>query len=182
MKLERLAYLMVIAFLVGGMSWLVVRQTSAKTESAEASGAAGDATQAQTGEDEYVGVASPDFSPREVTERQVAALRDAASEPERIRECFALAAPSNREQTGPVERFAEMVMQEPYRTLVVAPQCTIGEAIVEGRLAAVLVTAAETDQEPRVFRFVLEKQQTPPYQDCWMTVAVQSVELVETDQ
>lgn len=127
--------------------------------------------------DEYTDVASPSFSPEKVVDIQIQAMRAAVESPERIRDCFALASPSNREMTGPIDRFASMVMTGPYSSLAKAPDFQVGSAVLEGDYAAVLVTTMPEPGVPNAFRFVLEKQQLPPYKDCWMTVAVEYVEV-----
>ncbi|GAB5405492.1 MAG: hypothetical protein Aurels2KO_37230 [Aureliella sp.] len=125
--------------------------------------------------DLYVGVASADMTPEEVVGKQVQSIRDAVDSPESIRECFALASPGNRKLTGPVERFADMVMTEPYAILAKAPEIQVGTAVTEDEYAAVLVTAVAETGVPAAFRFILERQALAPYEGCWMTVAVEVV-------
>lgn len=128
---------------------------------------------------------SPDWLPREVIQRQVAAMIASTTDPTAIADCFALASPSNRLVTGPLERFAAMVAGPNYRPLLEARTFTVGEAIVEDRFAAVLVTLMTYKDEPYAYRFFLSRQTGEAtlgnpnplgqYKDCWMTDGVARV-------
>lgn len=171
MTRERSIFVLLVCFLVGASGWLTVRRDRVET-------ARGSAIARQTSnDDEYAGVASPSLSPEQVVDIQIQSMRAAVESPEQIRDCFALASPGNREVTGPIDRFASMVMTGQYSSLARAPDFQIGSAVLEGDYAAVLVTTMSEPGVPNAFRFVLEKQHLSPYQDCWMTVAVENIEV-----
>jgi hypothetical protein len=52
----------------------------------------------------------------------------------------------------------------------------VGQAVIRGGQATVLVTVLDQKRTPHVFRFFLSKQTDPLYLDCWMTDAVILVE------
>lgn len=122
-------------------------------------------------------VANPNLLPEEVVERQITALQASNATPDELKICYALAAPSNRQVTGPYENFAAMVSQSPYDRLITATTWQMGSTTIEGDFAATLVTTMNPDGAPAAFRFVMEKQAEEPYSNCWMTIAVQYVEL-----
>lgn len=188
---ERLFFCCIICFLVGCVGWLFVRTRGftpmideVAIERMEDLQTGGGFTGAGGNGSELTGakfngeeVASADLLPEEVVELQVTALQAARLSPDELKVCFALAAPSNREITGPFENFAQMVSTSPYDRLINAASWQIGSTIVEGDFAAALVTTIDGDGKPDAFRFVLEKQKEEPYTNCWMTIGVQYVEV-----
>lgn len=128
---------------------------------------------------------NPEWLPREVVKRQVEAMVASTTDPTAIADCFALASPSNRLLTGPLERFAAMVAGPNYRPLLEARTFSVGEAIVQDRYAAVLVTLMTYEDEPFAFRFFLSQQtgeetignsnSKSQFEDCWMTDGVTRV-------
>ena len=128
---------------------------------------------------------NPEWLPREVVQRQVEAMIASNSDPTAIADCFALASPSNRLVTGPLERFAAMVAGPNYRPLLEARTFSVGEAIVQDRYAAVLVTLMTYQDEPYAFRFFLSQQtgettngksnSISQFEDCWLTDGVTRV-------
>lgn len=171
MKRKRVVYICLLCFLVGAGGWLAVSRILSVQSAASVTPLTSDQP------DPYVGIARDDLTPETVVRRQVEAIRASVASPERIRECFAFASPGNRAMTGPVERFAEMVMSEPYTSLAKDPEFQVGTAIVEGDFSAVLVTVVSESGTPSAYRFMLERQSVPPYENCWMTVAVDSVDV-----
>lgn len=156
--------------MAGCFIWLCVRETASN-----ASGQLEEVTREVAEHFEDPHVASPSLSPIEVVRMQVESLRATRHDPSALRVCYGLAAPSNREQTGPFEKFAQMVAESPYDALGAAESWQVGGATLEGDFAAALVTTIAADGTPNAFRFVLEKQSIDPFEDCWMTVAVQFV-------
>jgi hypothetical protein len=59
----------------------------------------------------------PEFTPEQVVTKQIESMRAAVLDPDRLRECYSLAAPSNRAVTGPFERFSALVSSAPYDQL-----------------------------------------------------------------
>lgn len=131
---------------------------------------------------------NPEWSPEEVVQRQMEALIASNTDPEAIANCFALASPSNRLVTGPLERFAAMVAGPNYRALLEARTFLVGKAIQQDRFAAVLVTLMTHEGQPYAYRFLLSQQTGElagstdstgddhnRWQDCWMTDGVSRV-------
>lgn len=114
----------------------------------------------------------PSMSPADVVRTQLAALRAFRTDPDAILRCFALASPENRSVTGPVERFAAMVAGPGYRALLLQNGVMVGDPVVRGDRATLLVTVMDEADEPQIFRFFLSKQQQGPERGCWMTDAV----------
>ncbi|QDT01330.1 DUF4864 domain-containing protein [Adhaeretor mobilis] len=139
----------------------------------------------------------PEWSPADVVQQQMESLTASRTDPLAIRNCFALASPSNRMATGPLERFAAMASGPGYRPLIDARSYLVGDAVMRDHSAAVLVTLITHDGEPFSYRFFLSQQPpvmkgsapkesspdisggTPstadgpqPNADCWMTDGV----------
>lgn len=201
MMRKRVFFICVIFFFGGGLGWLFVREHKVSAEESEISPDTvssglqmlfGNTRAPQMAHDDLLSssgspleasfreIANPSMTPAEVVQLQVDSIRESLEKPERIGDCFALAAPSNRAETGPMQRFARMVHVEPYSHLATSSQVAIGAPVLEGDFAAVLVTAMSNEALPHAYRFVLEKQSSEPFAECWMTVSVQYVEVVSS--
>lgn len=117
-------------------------------------------------------IAKPSLAPEEVVRQQVDSMRASTTAPSELVTCFSLASPSNRELTGPYERFAKLVSTEPYRQIGVCREYQIGQAVVEGNGASVVVSVLSEFGSGLAFQFLLTKQSYPPYRDCWMADGV----------
>jgi hypothetical protein len=115
---------------------------------------------------------SPDFSPKEVVEFQLAGLADPAPNGIGILQCFCFASPANRAATGPLERFGAMVRQGEFACLAAPEAKLVGKPRISGPLARLLVTVVDSEQRLRAFTFILSRQASEPFKDCWMTEAV----------
>lgn len=177
---ERLVFCCTILFLAGCLFWMVFRERSKLlVDGTPEVHQVDQASETQ----QYNGIEVADYKllPEEVVRLQVEALQAARVSPSQLEVCFALAAPSNRKVTGPFKKFAMMVSQSPYDRLITATSWQMGSTIVEGDYAAALVTTMDSSDAPAAFRFVLEKQKDEPYTNCWMTIAVQFVEVASVD-
>ncbi|MEO8268488.1 MAG: hypothetical protein ABI557_02135, partial [Aureliella sp.] len=114
----------------------------------------------------------PSLTPEDVVREQVESLRGGVANSEALMTCFSFASPSNRELTGPFQRFAKLVNAEPYRQIGVCREYQIGRAMFEGSAAHVLVSILSDDGQGLAFEFLLSKQSNSPYRDCWMTDGV----------
>jgi hypothetical protein len=117
---------------------------------------------------------NPALSPLEVVQIQVEAMQanDDPTPDSGIRTAFRFASPSNRESTGPLARFIELVKNPQYRALLDAQQVEYGETDIQGETAMQPVMVINTEGEPVVYLFALSRQAEAPYEDCWMTDAV----------
>jgi hypothetical protein len=121
-------------------------------------------------------IAHPELSPEDVVRLQVQALNASKRDPQQMTICYSLASPSNRMMTGPLARFSQMAVSEPYHYLADADDWQVGTAVIEDRLAMVLVSVTGVHGEAFAYRFYLSRQAQAPFEGCWMT---ESVELLD---
>ncbi len=86
---------------------------------------------------------------------------------------FAFASPGNREVTGPLARFIELVKNPLYRPLLNHRRAERGLLKTVGNSAQQKVTLYDKDGRRALFLFTLSKQTDGPYKDCWMTDGVE---------
>jgi len=125
---------------------------------------------------------SPDLTPRDVVEAQLAALK-ANDEPEAdagIRAAFRFASPENKRTTGPVERFIEMVKNPLYAPLLHHRAAVLSETTQKGDLARIKVTLIAADGGEAAFVWILERVSAEACANCWMTSTVMRVESKES--
>lgn len=114
------------------------------------------------------------LDPREVVSTQVAALAECQTNPDALRQVYTLAAPANKAVTGPIQRFAAMLVNPTYRPLVERRHAIVGQAVVHEPWATVMVTTIDHEHGVRVFHFYLERQTEGPDAGCWMTFGVKA--------
>ncbi len=122
---------------------------------------------------------TPNLTPRQVVEAQLAAMQH-NDEPEPdagIRTAFRFASPSNRETTGPVERFIEMVKQPGYDALLNHRQSSLSPTTQKGDQARIKVHLIDAKGKESAFVWILSKQTVSPYKGCWMTDSVFRVDI-----
>jgi hypothetical protein len=112
------------------------------------------------------------LQPADVVQIQLRGLSHPGKDAVGILQCFVFASPGNRSATGPLDRFGQMVRQEPFACLGDARATLIGTPQIDDRFAKLLVTVVDQRQQLRAFTFILFKQQGGPFADCWMTEAV----------
>jgi hypothetical protein len=112
------------------------------------------------------------LAPEDVVRLQVDALGRFRDDPAAILQCYCLASPENRRVTGPLQRFAAMVLDADYRPLVMQEDALVGTPIVRGDRAAVLTTVVGADREISIYCFYLSKQTGAAHRGCWMTDSV----------
>ena len=122
---------------------------------------------------------SPDLSPKEVVRLQVEALgaNDEPFEDAGIEAAFNFASPANKRATGPLRRFRRLFDTSTYGPMVDHEGATYSEVKVEGDGARVGVILETGDGDRVGYLFQLSRQSRPPYDDCWMTDAVQRVSI-----
>lgn len=126
-----------------------------------------------------VRIPQPHYSPAEVVALQIESMRESTGSLDRLTTCYSLASPENREVTGPIKRFAEMIMMPPYDRLAGCQAWQVGRPVIDQNYAAVLVSTISSDGSGVAFRFLLRLHTEPPYGGCWLTEAVQV--LAKTD-
>lgn len=89
-----------------------------------------------------------------------------------IETTFRFASPSNRANTGPLQRFSKMVKSHPYGDMVDHRQSDIGEVVFVGDKAYFLVQLVARSGRAVAYAFRLSQQSDGEYQGMWMTDAV----------
>ena len=117
----------------------------------------------------------PSLSPQQVVQIQLEALRTNGADDAGIARVFSFASPGNRRQTGPLEQFALMLRQGPYRVMFDYVNDEYAPIEVRGRVARQVVTLFDADHVGHIFMFQLSRQSAVPYTDCRMTDAVTPV-------
>ncbi len=114
----------------------------------------------------------PSLSPRDVVGIQLTAFQNNDAFDAGIEIAFRFASPQNRTVTGPLSRFATMVKAPAYRIMLFHDRAEYAPTVVRGNIAVQRV-ALYQDDRVIVFDFVMRRQTSEPYLDCWMTEAVQ---------
>jgi hypothetical protein len=113
-----------------------------------------------------------DLLPREVVELQVEALAKCQTSEHALRQVYALASTDNKEATGPIARFAAMLLSPTFKPLVEQHRAVLGKAVVHGDMAAVTVTVADQNFDCHTYRFYLAREIDDPNRNCWTTYGV----------
>jgi Domain of unknown function (DUF4864) len=85
---------------------------------------------------------------------------------------FEFASPANREETGPLERFALMIKNPDYRPMLGFRSASRGPIQIDGNHARQRVVLVGRDGSEVTYMFLLSKQADGPYAHCWMTDGV----------
>ena len=161
---------LVASFLFGITCWLTFivffRGSAVKVDQGISSG------QSQIEDEVDASIPRPTLSPADVVTLQVNSIRDAIVDPTKLKVCYSLASPENRKHTGPLRRFAEIVMLPPYDRLAKCVDWQVGGAVIENDLAAVLVSTISQDGGVSGFRFILQRHDSS-MRNCWLTEGVQ---------
>ena len=110
--------------------------------------------------------------PAEVIRIQVSALRDNSVSNDGIKRTFEFASPRNKAQTGPLERFVQMVLSPPYRPLVNHAKASYSRIESTEDLASQRVTVTNESGKATSYQWALSRQRDPEFLGCWMTDAV----------
>ena len=85
---------------------------------------------------------------------------------------FNFASPQNKRNTGPLEKFTQMLTGGVYGAMVQHRQSEFSELVLQGNTAYQFVRLTTGDGSVTVFAFRLSKQIDGQYQGMWMTDAV----------
>lgn len=115
---------------------------------------------------------SPDLLPQQVVAIQLKALYDNDETNTGIAVTFNFAAPGNKAYTGPLDRFIQLVKNPVYAPLLNFKKCEVNKIHIEGDQAQQIVIITDRHGKKAAYLFSLSKQQSGPYQHCWMTDSV----------
>ena len=115
---------------------------------------------------------NPDLSPEEVVKIQVTALQNNDEEDTGIKTTFKFASLQNRQITGPLARFRELVREKAYRPLLNHKLAEYDPIEIDGDTATQRVTITAKNGQATVYMFTLSKQKNPSCEGCWMTDSV----------
>ena len=117
---------------------------------------------------------NPDITPEEVVRIQLAALmeNDAPDRDFGIRQTWAFAHPDNRQVTGPIDRFIEMIKKPAYAPLINHRRHTVTEQNVATSWVQFKVMMEDEGGRVLAFAWVVKKVEGGIFDNCWMTSAV----------
>ena len=117
---------------------------------------------------------TPSLSASEVVTIVLNALQhnDDPSPDAGIATTFEFASPANREETGPLPRFALMIKNTPYKVMLGFRSAKKGRLEIDGDHAKQRVVIVGRDGSQATYIFLLSKQADGPYANCWMTDGV----------
>ena len=116
----------------------------------------------------------PALSPQEVVQINFLALQqnDSPDSDHGVEIAWNFASPTNKENTGPIERFSIMVHNETFRPLLDSRAFEIRSHFQKETEAEFMVIIEDSKGEVHSFMVSLSLQKYPPYDNCWMIDAV----------
>lgn len=116
----------------------------------------------------------PALSAQEVVQINFLALQqnDSPESDHGIGIAWNFASPTNKENTGPIERFSIMVHNEAFRPLLNSKAFEIRAHFEKETEAEFLVMIEDNEGEVHSYMVSLSLQKYPPYDNCWMIDAV----------
>jgi hypothetical protein len=120
---------------------------------------------------------SPSLAPADVVNLQLQALQhnDDPAPNAGIAKVFRFASPANKEVTGPLAHFEQIVRSPAYAVMINARSSQITKTNIEGNRAEVTVIIVSNVGGQSGFTFILSKQSDGDFRDCWMTDSVLQV-------
>jgi hypothetical protein len=114
----------------------------------------------------------PELLPEEVVAIQMRALQLNDDADRGIAVVFRFASPQNRQSTGPLSRFSSMIKNGPYAPMLNYVSATFEDPLVRGDEAMQRVSVTGADGLVVDYVFLLSRQPSDPYANCWMTDGV----------
>lgn len=123
----------------------------------------------------------PDLTPEQVVQYQVSALQhnDDPKSDAGIERVFRFASPSNKQVTGPLEKFVQIVKSPAYSPMLNNASSSIVGSEQKDNQAKVTVKVVAADGSHVTYVFVLSKQSEGEFNNCWMTDGVAPLKLSE---
>ena len=120
----------------------------------------------------------PELSPEQVVQYQVTAFQH-NNEPQSdagIQRAFRFASPANKQVTGPLENFVQIVKSPVYSPMLNNRSSLIVGSQVQDDEAKIAVKVIAADGRQVTYVFALSKQADGEFNNCWMTDAVAPLE------
>ena len=117
-------------------------------------------------------VPNPALAPDQVVKIQLEALKNNDSSDRGIEVVFRFASPSNKQNTGPLDRFSRMIKEPLYSPMLNHRSVEYDPVQIVGREAKQRVTLVDRRGNTISYVFYLSKQSDASCRDCWMTDAV----------
>jgi hypothetical protein len=116
----------------------------------------------------------PELSPERVVQYQADALQhnDEPKVDAGIERAFRFASPSNKQMTGPLEKFVQIVKSPAYSAMLNSVSSSIVGSEVKDDQARFTVHFVAADGRQVTYIFVLSKQNEGEFNNCWMTDGV----------
>ena len=120
----------------------------------------------------------PNMSPEQVVQYQISALQhnDDPAPDAGIERAFRFASPKNKEFTGPLARFAQIVKGPAYSSLLNCLSSSVVGSTASPGTAAVYVRIVTSGGHRAAYVFILSKQIEGEFANCWMTDSVSPVD------
>jgi hypothetical protein len=120
----------------------------------------------------------PELSPEQVVQYQVTVLQhnDEPKSDTGIERAFRFASPSNKQATGPLEKFVQIVKSPAYSPMLNSISSSIVGSEVNDDRAKIAVKIVATDGRQLTYVFLLSKQNEGEFNNCWMTDSVAPLE------
>jgi hypothetical protein len=120
----------------------------------------------------------PELSPEQVVQYQAEALQhnDEPKTDAGIERAFRFASPSNKQMTGPLEKFIRIVKSPIYSPMLNSVSSSIVGSDVKDDQARFAVHFVAADGRQVTYIFVLSKQNEGEFNNCWMTDGVAPLE------
>lgn len=115
---------------------------------------------------------NPGLSPAKVIKIQLKALKQNTAADEGIAKVFAFSSPGNRQITGPIGKFRQLIHSETYKDLLNFSSCKFSKVETQDGIARQLVEIKTKSGKKILYLFQVSKQAAGPYANCWMTDAV----------
>lgn len=115
----------------------------------------------------------PNLNPVDVVRAQLDALRAPGDERQRIEIAFRFISPARRREIGTVDRYAELFEQGANFALLNHREADVFRPTVRGDLAIVPTSVVAADGERVDLVFVLIREREEPYENMWLTDAIQ---------
>jgi hypothetical protein len=120
----------------------------------------------------------PELSPEQIVQYQLAVLQhnDDPKLDAGIERAFRFASPSNKEVTGPLEHFVQIVKSPAYSPMLKNRSFLILGSELKDDQAKITVQVVAAEGRRVTYVFVLSKQHEGEFDNCWMTDAVAPLE------